>query len=421
MRIWLITVGEPLPSDDGNNRYLRTGVLAQHLVDAGHQVTWWSSTFDHARKRHRETTDKKISMGSNFDIWLLHAAGYRKNISFARLINHGGTARKFRKYSWEERSPDILLSSFPTVELCAEAVVYGKKYNVPVLIDIRDLWPDIFLDFCPAFAKPFMKKGLLPYERKTDFALRNCNGILGISEKYLNWGLNRAGRQQGENDAVFPLGYKKPAATRKRIDLAEGSLTSSGVDKNKVICWFVGSFGRTYDLATVIQSARQLEAGGHDEVQFVLSGDGDRFQEWKSLADGLSNVIFTGWIDAEQIAFLSGIADIGLQAYADRAPQGLANKLFEYMSSGLAILSSLDGENAKLIEAQECGMTYPAGDSAVLSDQIVKLVKNRDLMKRYQENAARLFQQNFQAEQVSQKITRHLEEVCQNHACQKYE
>lgn len=417
MRVWLITVGEPLPCDDGNNRYLRTGVLAEHLVGNGHDVTWWSSTFDHSRKRQRENADKKISMGTNFNIWLLHATGYRKNISLARLINHGSAARKFRKYSRQEQRPDILLSSLPTVELCAEAVDYGRKNKVPVLIDVRDLWPDVFIDFCPDFAEPVINMGLWLYERKTNFVLSKCTGILGISEKYLDWGLNRAGRTRGENDAVVPLGYKKPAVTKNGIDRAESSLASIGVDRNKVICWFVGSFGRTYDLATVIQSARKLEAEGHDKVQFVLSGDGDRYWEWKSLADGLSNVIFTGWIHSEQIAFLSSIADIGLQAYAPHAPQGLANKLFEYMSSGLAILSSLDGENAKLLEDYECGLTYPAGDSAVLSEQIVKLVENRELMNRFQQNAVRLFRENFQAEQVSRKINRHLEEVCRNHVC----
>ncbi|GAI08595.1 unnamed protein product, partial [marine sediment metagenome] len=50
MRIWLITIGEPLPSDNNNDRLYRTGILAKLLIQRGHEVVWWTSTFDHVRK-----------------------------------------------------------------------------------------------------------------------------------------------------------------------------------------------------------------------------------------------------------------------------------------------------------------------------------------------------------------------------------
>ena len=56
MRAWLLTVGEPLPCDGPNERLHRTGLLAEALHSRGHEVLWWSSTFDHARKRFREST-----------------------------------------------------------------------------------------------------------------------------------------------------------------------------------------------------------------------------------------------------------------------------------------------------------------------------------------------------------------------------
>jgi hypothetical protein len=53
MRVWLITVGEPLPLDGPGERMLRTGILAAFLAARGHEVVWWSSSFDHVRKRQR--------------------------------------------------------------------------------------------------------------------------------------------------------------------------------------------------------------------------------------------------------------------------------------------------------------------------------------------------------------------------------
>ena len=38
MRIWLATVGEPLPVDAGRQRLLRTGQFAQWLAAHGHEI-----------------------------------------------------------------------------------------------------------------------------------------------------------------------------------------------------------------------------------------------------------------------------------------------------------------------------------------------------------------------------------------------
>ncbi len=53
MRVWLLTVGEPLPTDGGSDRVWRTGFLARALADRGHEVVWWSSAFDPFRHRLR--------------------------------------------------------------------------------------------------------------------------------------------------------------------------------------------------------------------------------------------------------------------------------------------------------------------------------------------------------------------------------
>ena len=54
MRAWLITIGEPLPSDPGPPRLLRAGILASMMQTRGVEVTWWTSAFDHQRKAMRE-------------------------------------------------------------------------------------------------------------------------------------------------------------------------------------------------------------------------------------------------------------------------------------------------------------------------------------------------------------------------------
>lgn len=95
MRIWLITVGEPLPTDGGNVRLLRTGILAGLLEAAGHDVVWWSSSLNHAAKTQRFPEYTTLKLGPRFEIKLLHAAGYTRNVSLRTIIHHHRTARKF--------------------------------------------------------------------------------------------------------------------------------------------------------------------------------------------------------------------------------------------------------------------------------------------------------------------------------------
>jgi hypothetical protein len=99
MRIWLITIGEPLPIDCKNDRLLRAGILADMLFREGHEVLLWTSTFDHVGKRQRCGTDTTKVLGDRYRIKMLYANGYSDNISFARLLNHRGVWGKFQKFS----------------------------------------------------------------------------------------------------------------------------------------------------------------------------------------------------------------------------------------------------------------------------------------------------------------------------------
>ena len=266
--------------------------------------------------------------------------------------------------------PDIIVADLPTLELAEMAGRLGQEWNVPVTISIRDLWPDVFFTLLPS---PLQGLGPLIFSRWKARAKRACRlatSIVGISPGYLDWGLSCAGRVQGPNDALIPLGYPESVPTdATKTTQAQVQLESRGVNFSRTLISFIGTFGRSYDLSTVIDAAKTL-ATNYD-VQFVLCGDGDRATEWRAEARDLPNVVFPGWVDQLEIATLLDATSLGLASYAPGVKQGLPNKLFEYMSFGVPVISALGGEAALEIKSHGLGRSYMAGNGADLAQVLI--------------------------------------------------
>ena len=103
--------------------------------------------------------------------------------------------------------PDAIIVSLPTLELALEAVNYGKMRNIPVIVDIRDLWPDVFETVVPKFAHWLLKYITGPMKKKLAEVCENATAIFGITEEYLKWGLSKSNRQRTKDDGCFPLAY----------------------------------------------------------------------------------------------------------------------------------------------------------------------------------------------------------------------
>lgn len=411
MNVWLLQVGEPLPIDPPADRRLRMSLLAEALVARGHSVLWWSATFDHVRKRHRFPRTTRLKIHSGFELYLLHSPGYPRNVSLQRLRDHRALARAFTRRARAAPSPDVVIAGFPPVGLAAAGVRFAEGHSVPSVVDVRDLWPDAIAGLAPSWLSPLARAALLPMRRSAARTLAHATVRTAVSDSYLRWAAALGGVRRTQYDRAIPLGYPpldvEPAARER----AGQAVRAAGVDPTRRIVWFLGTFGRTYDLTTVIAAARQIASRGRDDIQFVLSGDGDRADEWRTAARDVPNVVFTGWVDTPAIAYLGTIALTGLAAYAPRAPQSLPNKLFEYLAAGLPVISSLAGEAADLLRQQACGLSYPAGDAGALAAAVLRLADDARERARMADAARRAFDDRYDARRLSAAYVELIEAV----------
>ena len=414
MRIWLVTVGEPLPTDGSNERLLRTGILADVLVRKGHEVLWWTSAFDHVRKAHRAGEDTFVSLAGNYRLGMLRSCGYRRNISLARLSDQRELARKFMVYAHREPAPDVILCSMPTIELCREAVRYAKKSGIPVVLDIRDLWPDVIVEIAPPWARLAARWFLSSLFRDLREACAGATALIGITDPIVEWGVRYAGRPRRGLDRAFPLGYVERIPLPGEMEKAQRFWDGLGIgaDPGEFLVCFFGTIGRQFDLETVIVAARRLE-GGPRRFRFVLCGSGDKLPRYRKLAGGITSVVFPGWVGAAEIWTLMRIARAGLAPYRNSMDfrLSLPNKSIEYLSAGLPVVSSLTGELQRLLEEHECGVTYAEGDAESLATSLVGLYDQRARLETMAANASALYQGRFTAERIYNDLRGYLDDL----------
>lgn len=412
MRVWLVTVGEPLPTDDtGGDRLLRTGILAQLLAGQGHEVTWWTSAFDHIRKRHRAAADQQIATSDGYRLWLLHANGYPRNVSLRRILNHRTVARKFRVLAPAEQRPDVILCSWPTVELCVEAVRLANRWNVPVALDVRDLWPDMIVDYMPRILRPAAGLALRSSFRAAEWAASHATAITGITDPYIDWGVTYARRRRTPLDRLFPLGYADNEPSTAEIRTAKDFWAQHGIQEGQphfLACWF-GMMGKHSELSTVIEAALRLSRI-RDSIRVVLCGTGPEFNRCRRLAGDCNNVVLPGWVNAAQIWTLMRLSSVGLAPYVSNGNyvRNIPNKPIEYLSAGLPVVSSLQGELATLLADNHCGLTYQNGSADDLVRTLTDCYDHPAQCALMAQNAANLYEERFVAETVYGRMSEFL-------------
>jgi glycosyltransferase involved in cell wall biosynthesis len=133
----------------------------------------------------------------------------------------------------------------------------------------------------------------------------------------------------------------------------------------------------------------------------------------------LPNIHLSGWLNAEQIKILLNKAWAGIvpcKSVENAAP----NKVFEYLSAGLPLISSLRGEVASLIDEHKIGLNYSAGDPQQLYRCIQTLSNNHAEHDRVSNAAFQFYLENGDANKIYQDFADYIENFVSKHRKDAY-
>ncbi|TAL56964.1 MAG: glycosyltransferase WbuB [Bacteroidetes bacterium] len=410
MNIWLIQTGEPFPTDD-SVKQMRTSLLADKLVEKGHSVIWWTSAFDHIKKKWIFTKDTEIQKKDGLTILALKGTGYKNNISLMRFIDHRIVAWKFYRMAGKMAKPDFIIASMPPHDFAYQAVMFAKNNNIPILVDIRDPWPDIFLEHIPSVLRRVAKIVLLNEFNMVKKITMYANGLIAVTESFLKWGLLYANRKITENDKVFFLGYKK----QNNIDLSRVNPKFIELEKelkNKFIIFFVGTLSKSYHNPLILVKAAEI-IKEYKDIHFLIAGEGELYQELLSASENNSNLTITGWLNQQEIEFWLKHSKIGV--CPARKPVYLpTNKAFTYLSAGLPVISAFQGELKEIIEKYQIGFYYTPNDVNAIVNYIKILYQDSNLYDKMSENAKKVFEEMFDADKIYGEYANHIEQITEN-------
>ncbi len=399
MNVWIVNPFDPLPGEV--NKLGRYAFLAKVLVEEGHNITWWTSSFSHRFKKYRDKNLKNLVESNfikNLRINFISVPPYQSNTSFQRVHNHWIYAKNFEKDSIKAvrfgncSQPDIIIASSPPLYSARKAIRVAKKFNAKVIIDIQDLWPEGFQSFLPSPFRDVSGLFLCPLVQLENANFRQCDGISGVSHDYIDRAL--CAQKSEKPCAIVYLGVDL-----SHFDsIAQHSIVPINKKPHDFWVVYIGSVSHNYDLDTLIQAASMVKRRDISTVKIFIIGDGSMLPALKTLSNnmGLDNVQFPGFLGYESMVPFLIHADLAINAIKKESHIAFPNKIFDYCAAGLPIINSIaGGELEKLIKEQNIGLQYIPGDPGSLFEAIMKLHNDETTRKIMSSNSRRLAETLF--------------------------
>lgn len=260
--------------------------------------------------------------------------------------------------------PDAVIASSLSLLTVLNGFWLKKRYGCRLVFEIRDIWPLTVTEEGGFSRRHPLVKGLafiewLGYKYADEIVgtmpnlQEHVRHVLGYDRK--TW--------------CIPMGID-PDALADQLEVPQ-DYKDNYLRKEKFTVAHVGSIGISNALDVFLKCAESLL--DHENIHFLLVGDGDLKAEYQNRYGHLPNLTFAPKIPKRMVQSLLRECDLlYFSVHASevwRYGQSL-NKVVDYMLSGRPVLASYTGFPSMINEA-DCGEYVPAGDGDALKKAII--------------------------------------------------
>ncbi len=321
----------------------------------------------------------------------------KTNSKIYRYLNYFSFAFSSFFNLFRIEKPDLMIATSPPISVLILGYIYAKARNIPLIIDLRDLWPEA------AVSLKVVKKGLLT----------NC----------LEWLVTKAYKYSKNiiinTEAFRDVLVEKYMILNSKITYIPNGFDVEGnmefkkefVDEGEFKIFYSGLFGWAQNVDLIVETARVFKDRG-SLVKFVLIGDGPLKSALKDKISKyhLNNLEIFDYQKKESLFNLISGCNLGLITYElnDTFRKNIPSKIFDYMFLEKPVLINLEGEASKMVEAGNFGFCYETNDPVGLCNRIEEILINANLRIKGN-NGFKYLKANFDKKELLKRLNKILE------------
>lgn len=367
MNIWIISHYDTTPKYPGSTRHFD---FARELVKRGHSVTIFAAGIHYLLLE--ETVDyngkdwvMEEQEGIRF-VWI-KTYPYEKNNwkRFVNMLSFSKNAYRIAK-KIDLDKPDILFGSSVHLFAVHTAHRLAKRFRVPLVMEIRDLWPRTLIDFGVSRWHPFvMILGVLE-----KFLYKRADKIISLLPNAVKY-IQSLG-VPGEKVVYIPNGVNLEPFTA--VNTEEPG--EDNEEKRSFQVTYAGAIGPPNNMDVFIDAAEKLHAE-YPQITFLLVGDGREKARLMEVVKQKkhSNVEFMDPVPKSELAVLllrSDVLFVALKGIGLYEFGISLNKLFDYLAAAKPIITSMNTANNP-VEDAGAGICVPADRPDEIARAVLEL------------------------------------------------
>jgi len=341
VRIWIINHYAIPPNFSGGTRHYN---LAKELIKRGHEVCIIAANYSHFTHEYiaaPAVLSKNITVVEGVPFCWVPVPKYFGNTPrrlWNMLIFAGRILRK--KYLPINFTPDVIIGSSPHLFAAFSAYILAKRYHVPFVFEVRDIWPETLV-LLGSISPHNPAVTLMGWIEK--FLCKRATAIVTL--------LPDASKHMIANGAALTRIHWLPNFIDAKVVFQQKPILH--VEPNKYFTFmYAGAHGLANNLSLVLKAALLLEQDINlkDKIRIVLIGDGPQkpalMEEAK--AQNISIVSFHNQVPKAKMYDILNQADAFLMLLLSSPvfKWGVSpNKLFDYMLMARPIIFGVSSSN----------------------------------------------------------------------------
>lgn len=338
--------------------------FAKNLIKSGYKPTIFCASTNHFSDKNVDMNGEKYIIDSlnGIPFIFIKTSDYKGN-GKSRVINMVSFYKNLfpvtKEYAKAYGKPDVILASSVHPLTLVAGIKIAKKFGVPCICEVRDLWPEAIFAFNKSKEKSLIGRILVAGEH---WIYKNAAALVFTKEgdtdyiKEKKWDAGQGGAIDLKKAYYINNGVDIDAFNDSMVN---NILEDIDLNADKFNVIYVGAIRPVNNVGNILDAAVLLI--NDKDIQFIIYGDGNQREmlEKRVVAEGLSNVKMKGFVNKQFIPYILSKSSVNILNYSDTkynwARGNSSNKLFEYMASGKPIISTVK-MGYSIIDKYNCGV-----------------------------------------------------------------